>query len=218
MEQGNEVNWAAKSQTDFVIDLCTEFQNNMKEWFASIKQTLESGDFASVEEPVRQLLVSGEALFSNFSNMVEYARMTEGRIELSETEYNIGKLLEFVCHNVELQLGDKQIAIVCRIDDNVPPKLLGDQAKIAQVINKLLTNAIQYTDEGVITLYISSESRGYAENLKIQISGDGMDMAAEHYEDANSYLLKQMSGNIEIKNVEGEGTTFVIWLPQLKLV
>ncbi|MCM1179507.1 MAG: PocR ligand-binding domain-containing protein [Clostridium sp.] len=241
VKKSRKLERAAKSQADFVMDMNTEFQNNMKEWIYSAKEALESRDLATMEESIRQLLVEGPSLLSSLSDTVAYARMTDGKIVLNETMYNIEKLMEFVCYNVEEQLEDKAVVIIRQVDDNVPSKLLGDQGKIGQVINRLLMNAIQHMDEGMITIHVSSETSGYAENLTIRISDTGIDMTQEDYEYVDrylehedieflddqeeddiglsmvSFLLKQMSGSIEVERMEEKGTAFVVRLPQLKL-
>lgn len=241
LKQSRRLEQAAKSQAAFLIDMNTEFQNNMKTWIHSAKQALESGNSETMEEAIRQLLVKGAALLSNFSDTVAYAKMTDGKIVLKETVYNIEKLLQFVCYNVEEQLEDKPIMIIRQIDDNVPSKLLGDQGKIGQIINRLLMNLVQHMDEGVITVHISSETSGYAEKLTIQITDTEMKMPAENFEQMRHYikhggdeifdgqsgdevnlsmilfLLKQVSGSMELERIEGTGNAFTVHLPQLKL-
>ncbi|MDE5966502.1 MAG: PocR ligand-binding domain-containing protein [Lachnospiraceae bacterium] len=232
---------AAKSQAAFLIDMNTEFQNNMKAWINSAKQALESGNSEIMEETIRQLWVKGSALLSNLSDTVAYAKMTDGKIVLSETVYNIEKLLQFVCYNVEEQLEDKPIMIIRQIDDNVPSKLLGDQGKIGQILNRLLMNVVEHMDEGVIAIHILSETSGYAEKLTIRIADTEMKIPAETFEQMNHYLknssdevfeskagdemnlsmilflLRQVSGSIELESIEGKENTFVVRLPQLKL-
>lgn len=219
----------------------TEFQNNMKAWINSAKQALESGNSEIMEETIRQLWVKGSALLSNLSDTVAYAKMTDGKIVLSETVYNIEKLLQFVCYNVEEQLEDKPIMIIRQIDDNVPSKLLGDQGKIGQILNRLLMKVVQHMDEGVIAIHILSKPSGYAEELTIRITDTEMKIPAETFEQMSHYLknssdevfeskagdemnlsmivflLRQVSGSIELESIEGKGNAFVVRLPQLKL-
>lgn len=242
LKKSRKLEQAAKSQAAFIINMNTEFQNNMQAWLDSATQALESGDSQTMEESIRQLLIKGPALLSNLSDTVAYASMTEGKLVLNETVYNIKKLLQLVCYNAEKQLKDKPIRITHQIDDNVPSKLLGDQGKIGQIINRLLINVIQHMDEGEIVIHVSSQTSGYAEKLTIQITDTEMKMSAEHFEQINQhlkhssdeiiesksgnemnssmilFLLKQVSGSIELERMEGTGNTFVIHLPQLKLM
>lgn len=242
LKKSRKLEQAARSQASFIIDMNTEFQNNMQEWIDSATQALKSGELQTMEESIRQLLVKGPALLSNLSDTVAYASMTEGKIVLNETVYSIEKLLHFVCNNAKKQLEGKSIKIVCQIDDNVPSKFLGDQGKIGQIMNRLLINAIQHMDEGVIVMHISSETSGYAEKLTIRITDTEMKMAAKDFEQMKQdikcgsdevyesksgdemnvsmilFLLKQVSGSIELESIEGKGNAFVVRLPQLKLV
>lgn len=242
LKKSRKLEQAAKSQAAFIIDMNTEFQDNMQAWIDSARQALESRNSQTMEESIRQLLIKGPALLSNLSDTVAYAGMTEGKIVLNETIYNIEKLLQLVCYNVEKQLEDKPIKITYQIDDNVPAKLLGDQGKIGQIINRLLTNAVQHMDKGAIVIHISSETSGYAEKLTVRITDTEMNITTEDFKQMNNCLkhdsddlfenksgkemnlsmllfwLKQVSGSIELESMEGKGNTFVVRLPQLKLV
>lgn len=242
LKKTHKLKRAAQSQAAFVMDMNREFQDSVWGWLDTAKKAVESGDSLNIENSIQQLLKKGPVLLSNLSDTIEYAKLTEGRLELNETEYNIEDLLRFVCHNIEEDLEDKAIVIIRQIDNNVPDRLLGDEGRIGQIISKILMNLIQYTQEGVIDIHVSSRKHGYAEDLTIEITNSGTEILPDQYsilkkyletgdtdgfdkkkDEKNdfsmvSFLLKQMSGSIKVASTEKKGITFAIQLPQLSLV
>ncbi|MDE5872982.1 MAG: PocR ligand-binding domain-containing protein, partial [Lachnospiraceae bacterium] len=216
LKNNRKLERAAQSQTDFITDINAELKNNMNIWIKNAKAAVESGDADIMGKTINQLLVKGPELVSNFSDTIEYAKLTDGKLELNETEYSMDNLLRFVCSNVEASLEDKAIVIIRQVDDDVPQTLLGDEGRIGQIISKLLMSAVKYTDEGVIDIHVSSKKVGYATYITITIADDGAEITPDDFSMV-SFLVKQMSGDINIECTEGEGTKFFLGLPQLAL-
>ncbi len=216
LKNNRKLERAAQSQTDFITDINAELKNNMNIWIKNAKAAIESGDADMMGKTINQLLVKGPELVSNFSDTIEYAKLIDGKLELNETEYSMDNLLRFVCGNVEASLEDKAIVIIRQVDDDVPQTLLGDEGRIGQIISKLLMSAVKYTDEGVIDIHVSSKKVGYATYITITIADDGAEITPDDLSMV-SFLVKQMSGDINIECTEGEGTKFLLGLPQLAL-
>lgn len=244
LRKSRKMEHAAQSQAAFILNMNTEFKSRVRAWLGVAKKAVESRDGAEMENAVKRFLVQGPTVLSDLSDAVSYAKMTGGKLELRETEYNIEDLLRFVCHNVEVYLEDKALVIIRQVDDDVPARLLGDEGRIGQVISRLLMHSIQCTEEGVIDIHVSSEKVGYAEHLVIELSDTSAGLPKEVVDDVNlyfqqgneqhfekrvqdevenaglsmiSFLVKQMSGTIEIGSEEGKGTHFTIKLPQLRI-
>ncbi len=207
---------AAQSQTDFITDMNAEFKNNMNIWMKNAKSAIESGNAEIMEKTINQLLTKGSELVSDFSDTIEYAKLADGKLELNETEYSMDNLLRFVCGNVEASLEDKAIVIIRQVDDDVPRTLLGDEGRIGQIISKLLMNVVKNTYEGVIDIHVSSKKVGYATYITITIAVDGAEVMPDDLSMV-SFLVKQMSGDIDIECTKGQGTKFFLGLPQLAL-
>ncbi len=216
LKKNHKLERAAQSQTDFITDMNAEFKNNMNIWIKNAKAAIESGNADMMEKTINQLLIKGSELVSDFSDTIEYAKLTDGKLELNETEYSMDNLLRFVCGNVEASIEDKAIVIIRQVDEDVPQALLGDEGRIGQIISKLLMSAVKYTDEGVIDIHVSSKKVGYAAYITIIIADDGAEITPDDLSMV-SFLVKQMSGDIDIECTEGEGTKFLLGLPQLAL-
>ena len=77
-------------------------------------------------------------------------------------------------------------------------------------------SVVKYTEEGVIDIHVSSKKVGYATYITITITDDEAQIMPDDLSMV-SFLVKQMSGDIDIECTEGEGTRFLLNLPQLAL-
>lgn len=123
------------------------------------------------------------------------------------------------------------------MDESVPEKLFGDAGRITQMLNKLLSNSINYTKHGLIRIDASCKKESYAVMLNITITDSGCGLSEKELSMVTSYLeqgsaryegenigisiigmlSRQMSGRAEVHSKVGEGTQFSIVLPQLEI-
>jgi CheY-like chemotaxis protein len=139
-----------------------------------------------------------------------------------------------------MHIGGKPIEFKLNIDENVPAFMIGDELRIKQVINNILSNAFKYTDEGTVCLDIHAEVTGAGEPvlvLCVRDTGQGMteEQLATLFEieftrfnlknnriiegsglgmNIAYHLIGIMGGTIRVESELGVGTTFVIRIPQ----
>ncbi|MCL1866448.1 MAG: ATP-binding protein, partial [Oscillospiraceae bacterium] len=141
----------------------------------------------------------------------------------------------------KLRYNPELIELVVRIDENTPLNLLGDEIRIKQILNNVLSNAFKYTKEGKIEFVVSSIKKGSDVILVFKISDTGFGMSSEQIEllfdkytrfnvenDRNipgtglgmsitKRLLEIMDGSIVAASKIGVGTTFTIQIPQKQI-
>ena len=120
------------------------------------------------------------------------------------------------------------------MSDVLPSKLKGDKERIIQVITNLLTNAVKYTPEGRITLSIQGKINEGRLLLIISVSDTGIGISKEDQEKLFSASIKEdgkvdsdtvglsvtkklvdaMKGKISVRSNLGEGSTFMVEIPQ----
>ena len=194
----------------------------------------------SYAEAVR---ASGEALLNIINDILDYSKIEAGKITLDETSFDPRAVLESVAELLAPRAFDKHLDIVTEISPSVPRLLLGDEARIRQILLNLAGNAIKFTVEGGVALRLSRRERhgeGKPENrvellLEVEDTGIGMDdHAREHIFDdfaqadqsharrfegtglglaITRRLVTAMGGTIEVESEEGRGSLFRVALP-----
>ncbi len=167
------------------------------------------------------------------SDLLDLARLRQGRLELSLQCVDVRELLENCLAAVRPLAERKQQRLECRLNGPLPP-LVGDPKRLEQVIVNLLTNAVQYTPAGG-QVVLAACAAGTALQLTVQDSGPGISAADQPYIFDRFYrsralavqrvqgaglglsiarfLVELHGGTISVASAEGEGATFTVCLP-----
>lgn len=239
LQNSKKLERAAHSQTAFIIDMNANIQRSMTHWIDSAKRAIDNQDYVSMSHTLDDITIRGTELLSTLKDTVEYARMNDGEIELSETEYNPEDLLTRICNRTRKYLRAEDIPFHIQIDDSVPAFLLGDEGRISQVLTKVLSNAVNYPGTTAISVSAYCKTASYARLLIIEVCDNSNGMTEEELANANNYLknkdfqlienmeadgiglsiigllIRQMSGSVKISSVKTVGTTYTIQIPQL---
>ncbi len=232
---------AARSQANFIMGLSAEIHKSISNWTEDISSALESDDHEILRQTMKGLIGRSKDLGAAVGDTVDYMHMAGGDFELAEKIYNVREVVE---KNVEAFAGlarEKNSSTVVVIDKTVPQRLFGDSGRISQIINKLVENGIRFTWNGKVTIKVSCHKELYADMLVIKVKDNGIGLEKEDLENVRKYLcdnnisvmknqdvlipgfsiigflVRQLAGTIEINSTAGEGSEFIVTLPQLSV-
>jgi len=198
----------------------------------------------SIRESYMMIYNSGNLLLGIINDILDLSKIEAGKMELVPARYEVASLINDTVQLNIMRNKSKQIKFELDIDENVPLELVGDEIRIKQILNNLLSNAFKYTDKGEVKLSISTENRkedDYAV-LIFEISDTGQGMTQEQANklfiteyvrfnlEANrtvegtglginitNHLVQMMNGKISVESELGKGTKFSVRLPQKKI-
>jgi len=196
----------------------------------------------STSEAFIKINNSGNLLLNIINDILDLSKIETGKLELVPVNYDVSSLINDIVQLNFIRYESKPIEFNLEIDENIPSMLVGDELRIKQILNNLLSNAFKFTDKGEVTLSAAAEciGRGGAilVTLVFQIKDTGHGMTAEQVNklfDENTRfnmeanrttegaglgmtitrnLVELMYGKITVKSVVGEGTTVTVRLPQ----
>ena len=99
---------------------------------------------------------SGESLLTLLNDILDYSKIEAGKLALEITDLDLGKTLQEVIDTMGARAKSKDIALVCKLEPQVPTLLQGDPARLRQILNNLVGNAIKFTAQGSITIRVST--------------------------------------------------------------
>jgi PAS domain S-box-containing protein len=193
--------------------------------------TAEQREFAEV---VRS---SGDALLHVIDDILDYSKIEAGKLELERAPFDLRECVEGALDIVAPRASQKEIELGCLIDDGVPAGIVGDVARLRQVLLNLLSNAVKFTEEGEVVVRVAAEAAGASSHrlrLAVRDTGIGIpeDRMGRLFEsfsqvDASTTrryggtglglaiskrLVELMGGTLTVESEEGEGSTFRIEL------
>ena len=98
---------------------------------------------------------AGMTLLSTVNDILDISKIEAGKFELIPVEYDLPSLVNDAISQSSLFIGEKPISFILDIDEKFPSRLYGDDLRVKQVLNNLLSNAFKYTREGTVELSIS---------------------------------------------------------------
>ena len=190
--------------------------------------TTEQREFAEV---VRS---SGDALIHVIDDILDYSKIEAGMLDLEQAPFDLRRCVEEALDIVAPRLVDKDVELACLYDDDAPEGILGDLARLRQVLLNLLSNAAKFTEHGEVVVDVRPIS---PERLRIAVRDTGIGIPADKMDrlfqsfsqvDASTTrryggtglglaiskrIIELMGGEVEVSSVEGEGSTFAVVLP-----
>ena len=195
-----------------------------------------------MREAIDKIYNSGYLLLGIINDILDLSKIEAGKLELLPTDYDVPSLIYDTVQLTAIQYGNKPIDFNLNIDENIPLTLFGDELRIKQILNNLLSNAFKYTDSGEVSLEITAEypqqGEGQDVTLVFRVADTGQGMTGEQLNklfdeytrfnmEANlatqgtglgmnitRHLVNLMSGEISVESEPGKGSVFTVRLPQ----
>ncbi|MCR4793068.1 MAG: response regulator [Lachnospiraceae bacterium] len=230
---------AAQFKSDFLANMSHELRTPMNAIVGLSELLNLEGLTGKSREYSDQINSSAKALLVVFDDILDFSRIEQGIIKLSPSEYDVRKEFEMVVSNQALGLNEKNVVMRLNISPDVPGLLIGDSARIRQVMGNVISNAVKFTNEGSIDINVEKKdiSEGKIE-LLISVADTGIGIREQDYEKIfesfsqidskrnrsvdgtglglaiTQRLIKLMNGTIEVESEYGVGSTFSISIPQ----
>jgi len=236
---------ANKAKSDFLSAMSHEIRTPMNAILGVTEIQLQNEDLdPGVREALDRIYFSGDLLLGIINDILDLSKIEVGRLELLVAKYEIASLVSDTAQINMMRIGSKLIDFELEVDERLPKQLLGDELRIKQILNNLLSNAFKYTARGTVVLSVSAEKSQKNENeviLVITVSDTGQGMTKEQlgklfdeYTRFNQVvnretegtglgmsitnkLINLMKGDITVESEPDVGSTFTVRLPQ-KLV
>lgn len=176
---------------------------------------------------------SAQTLIDLINDILDFARIDSGRFSLDPVPFEprrIARDLERLFEPVAQRAG---LALTVSVDDSVPRCLVGDPARIRQVLTNLLDNALKFTRQGTVELVMQRRRASF--EVSVTDTGVGMDSATlarlfTPFAQAEApprrglggaglglaisrHLADRMGGTLEVSSSFGEGSTFTFSCP-----
>jgi len=186
----------------------------------------------------RAVKASGETLLALIEQVLDFSKIEAGRLDLEPRAFDLAALVEETAELIAPRAQAKDLAVASYVADNVPRQVVGDAARLRQVLLNLAGNAIKFTDQGGLSIVVERGSKPDA--IVIAVRDTGIGIAAEEQERifnefeqadrsaARAFLgtglglaisrriIECMGGHIGVESAPGTGSTFrvTIALPQ----
>jgi signal transduction histidine kinase/ActR/RegA family two-component response regulator len=228
---------STKAKSEFLATMSHEIRTPMNAILGMTHLLKQDSPRNDQVEPINILDFSGKTLLSLIDDVLDFSKIEAGKIEFENIEFELKKLIDVIMESFKASASNKGIALVNNIDENIPHTLIGDPARLTQILNNLMSNALKFTEEGEVKLKVDTASE-YNDAVRLRFSiidtgigieDERLDTIFESFTQASQntkrlfggtglgltiskQLTELQGGQITVESEEGKGSTFMVEL------
>jgi len=232
---------SSKSKSIFLSHMSHEIRTPMNAILGIAEIQLQKEALSEdISEAFSKIYESGDLLLNIINDILDLSKIESGKLELIPVVYDVPSLINDTTQINRLRFESKPIDFLINLNKDTPLKLIGDEIRIKQILNNILSNAFKYTDKGKIdfSIYCEEEKENPDVTLVFSITDTGQGMSEEQLKRIyNEYtrfnletnrttvgaglgmsitkrLVDLMNGEIIIESEINKGSVFTVRIPQ----
>jgi len=241
IKKAQEAASASEAKSQFIANMSHEMRTPMNVVVGLTDLLLEEDDPSlDLKDNLRKISTAGNTLLSLINDVLDISKIEAGKLELMPVQYDMPSLLSDIITLNMIRIESKPIVFQLDINEGLPSCLYGDDLRVKQIINNLLSNAFKYTQKGNVTLGVSCSREDcsedvlmsvYVNDTGIGIREDDLKKLFTDYSQVDTrtnrsiegtglglsitkMLVEHMDGEISVESEYGKGTTFHLRIRQ----
>jgi len=170
---------ANHAKSDFLANISHEIRTPLN-GILGMAQVLAAAPLAAEQkEQVEAIVDSGKSLMAIVNDVLDLSKIEAGRLEITPVDHDLGHLMRRLQKLWIVRAEEKGIKLIVASDASLPPRLKFDPVRARQCISNLMSNAIKFTERGMITVLASAESAADGATVVVRVEDTGIGMDEE---------------------------------------
>ncbi|MBQ6806968.1 MAG: response regulator [Lachnospiraceae bacterium] len=230
---------ASASKASFLANMSHEIRTPINSVIGMNEMILRECKDSEIREYAYNIQSASRNLLGLVNDILDFSRIEEGKLQIVEREYNLAFLLRDIIKDLRNRADKKHLSVSLRVDKDVPSGLVGDEIRIRQILLNLISNAVKFTDEGVITFSVQGiKNDDGTFVLKMSVADTGIGISKEDISKLFSdftkledyryisvegsgiglnivkHLVERMNGDLHVHSALEKGSLFTVNIPQ----
>ncbi len=235
---------ANASKTEFLANMSHEIRTPMNAILGFSELLKEELDgFEKHKDYIDGIINSGKGLLDLINDILDLSKIESGKLDIIYEPINPKDIIEEIQQIFLIKTDAKGLKFDVTVDPNIPNSMLMDETRLRQVLFNLVGNAIKFTEKGKVEVRLSAKDyiEGSELDILIDVTDSGIGIPADQQEiifeafkqqegqSTRKYggtglgltitkrLVNMMNGNIQLISNVGQGSTFRVTLPKVKI-
>ncbi|MDR1025439.1 MAG: response regulator, partial [Treponema sp.] len=191
-----EAEEASSAKSEFLATMSHEIRTPMNAIIGMTSIARNSTEIEKKDYCLERIENTSAHLLGVINDILDMSKIEAKKFELSYTEFSLEKMLIRITGVIDFRVGEKEQNLFVKADPDIPPYIVGDEQRLAQVITNLLSNAVKFTPEGGdITLRVrkTGDQDGMV-TLQFEVSDTGIGISKDQQAKLFSPFVQADSG------------------------
>nr|WP_319556485.1 TMAO reductase system sensor histidine kinase/response regulator TorS [uncultured Vibrio sp.] len=226
---------ANRAKSAFLSTMSHEIRTPLNGVLGTARLLIDSG-LSPIQKRYAEIINrSGNTLLAIINDVLDYSKIEAGHLEIRHFDFDLHQMVQDTYQLMESRAKEKNLLFSYHIESDVSKNWKGDATRISQVLNNLVGNAIKFTQQGEIDIYVSFNPEdetqvlfeitdtgiGIAENEQAilfdaftqaegglsQTGGTGLGLAI------SKRIVEAMEGTLSFDSEKGQGSRFWFSVP-----
>jgi len=226
---------ASRAKSDFLSRMSHEIRTPMNAIIGMTQIAKNASELSKAQECLDRISSASKLLLSLINDILDMSKIEANKLEIQHEEFTFNDIAKNIETIIDVKVKEKNQTLLVSVSDNIPPRLIGDELRLVQIVNNLLSNAIKFTPEkGRITVNFDVVDvngddltiEAIVKDSGIGISNEQKNRLFDSFEQADGSVARKfggtglglaisknivelMGGTIDVISEVGKGSEFV---------
>jgi len=229
---------AAAAKSAFLANMSHELRTPLTSIIGFSQLMGEQDDLSDdTRHFAKRISDASEALLAIINDVLDFSKLDARQVALETRPLSMRRLVDEATGLIAIQAATKGVAVKTKLDARLPAQILGDVARLRQVLLNFLSNAVKFTEGGAVSVNVAYVDKGEGPRMRVEvkdtgpgISAEGVSRLFERFSQAEvsinrthggtglglaicKGIVELMGGTIGVNTKVGKGSTFWFEVP-----
>lgn len=224
---------ATQTKSEFLANMSHEIRAPMN-GVLGMAQLMRFTDMTPEQRKYVDAIVdAGDSLMGIINDILDFSKIEAGHFQIDYQDFDLKRCLQSTLQIFEVRAKEKGLDLILDMKEDLPRMMRGDDLRLRQILNNLISNAIKFTSQGRVVVHVQAQPQAEDKfNLSVQVQDTGIGIHKEDmgklfksFSQANSSITRKfggtglglaisqalcemMGGSIGVDSSPGKGSTF----------